>query len=455
MKRILVASLACFLFALSIVTGRTQTPSIRPAVNDGSLSGYKLVWHDEFDGKAVNTNEWNYRTGERFWSTQRPENVSVADGKLRVILKKEKFGNTEYTAGGLITKREFKFGYYEARGKMPRGKGWHTSFWMMRNSDDRDQELDVCEMDSINPNGYSTNVHGYKPTPKAQGANHIVTPDLTMDFHIWGCEFTPTTVTYYFDGKVVDTRNVTNVPLGDVSIWLTSIAAPLGKTDKVDDSALPAVAEFDYVRFFERPVVGKSIIVYGDSITAGSALPVEQRGSAWIRLAEARSNGRLRFINEGKGGRPTDSVTEFSAMLQRQSAPAVLAIFLGTNDSRDVSGQCVPNAVANITAMVLAARKTYGDALPILLIGPPNINKAALGPTRPIANQREANLRELGIAYETLAQELRCEFVALYGVVPAESLTKDGVHPDPNGNEAIAARLLPAMLRLIDAPKFK
>ena len=76
MKRILVASLACFLFALSIVTARTQTPSIRPAVNDGSLSGYKLVWHDEFDGKAVNTNEWNYRTGERFWSTQRPENVS-------------------------------------------------------------------------------------------------------------------------------------------------------------------------------------------------------------------------------------------------------------------------------------------------------------------------------------------------------------------------------------------
>jgi len=188
-------------------------------VTDGSLSGYKLVWRDEFDGASVNTSEWHYRTGERFWSTQRPENVSVAAGKLRLALKKEKFGASEYTAGGIISKREFKFGFYEARIKMPRGKGWHTSFWMMRNSNDRDQELDVCEQDSINPNDYTTNVHAYKPAHKA---------------------------------LVVDTRDVANVPLGDASIWLTSIAGPLGKTDKVDDSALPAFAEFDYVRFFEK-----------------------------------------------------------------------------------------------------------------------------------------------------------------------------------------------------------
>ena len=123
----------------------------------------------------------------------------------------------------------------------------------MRNADVaiRDQELDVCEQDSINPNEYSTNVHGYRPTHKALGAKRIATPDLSADFHVWGCEFTATKVTYYFDGKVVDTRDVTTVPLGDVSIWLTSIAAPLGKTDKVDDGALPAYAEFDYVRFFE------------------------------------------------------------------------------------------------------------------------------------------------------------------------------------------------------------
>jgi hypothetical protein len=266
----------CFLIALPLTSLPSQTKRITPYVSDGSLAGYKLVWHDEFGGKAVNTNDWNYRTGERFWSTQRPENVSVADGKLRLALKKEKFGNTDYTAGGLISKREFKFGYYEARIKMPRGKGWHTSFWMMRNGEveTREQELDVCEQDSINPNDYSTNVHGYKPTHRALGAKHIATPDLTADFHVWGCEFTATTVTYYFDGKVVDTRDVTNVPLGDASIWLTSIAAPLGKTDKVDDSVLPAYAEFDYVRFFEKAPATK---------ISGRANPAAKDDLAWLQ----------------------------------------------------------------------------------------------------------------------------------------------------------------------------
>ena len=190
------------------------------------------------------------------------------------------------------------------------------------------------------------------------------------------------------------------------------------------------------------------IIVFGDSITQGGALPMEQRDNAWIRQVEAASGGRLQLINEGKGGRSTDSLEEFAAMLRRQATPAGLAIALGTNDSRDVSGQCVPRAVSNLRAMIAAARNAYGDKLPILLIGPPNINKNALGPTRPIADQREANLRELGSAYEKLAQETGCQFVNLFGVVPIEALTKDGVHPDANGNQAIADKLRPALLRL-------
>lgn len=194
--------------------------------------------------------------------------------------------------------------------------------------------------------------------------------------------------------------------------------------------------------------IANSVIVFGDSITQGGALPIEQCSSAWIRLAEAESNGRLQMINEGKRGRLTDSLNEFAAMLQQQATPAALAIALGTNDSRDVSGQCVPKAVANLKAMIVAARNAYGDKLPILFVGPPNINKNALGPTRLIAVQREANLPELGLAYEKLAQEMGCQFVGLFGGVPAESLTKDGVLPDAKGNEAIANKLLPAMLRL-------
>ncbi len=186
----------------------------------------------------------------------------------------------------------------------------------------------------------------------------------------------------------------------------------------------------------------QTVIVFGDSITAGSALPANEREAVWVRVVERESKGRLRMVNEGKGGRPTDSVKEFEAMLARQPQAAVLVIALGTNDSRDITAACVPKAVANVRAMIARARQQYGAKLRILLAGPPNINKAALVATKPIANEREAKLRELGDAFATLAKETGCEFTGLFGTVPDASMTKDGVHPDAAGNSAIARAML-------------
>jgi len=190
----------------------------------------------------------------------------------------------------------------------------------------------------------------------------------------------------------------------------------------------------------------RTVIVFGDSITAGNMLPPADKARLWVSLVEQASHGQLRMVNEGKGGRPTDSVKEFEAMLQRQPKADLLVIALGMNDSRDITEQCVPKAVANVRAMIAAARGKYGEHLAVLIVGPSNIRKDALGPTKPIADQRDAKLRELGAAFETLAKELRCDFTSLYGVVPEASLTKDGVHPDAAGNEAIAHALLPRLL---------
>lgn len=186
----------------------------------------------------------------------------------------------------------------------------------------------------------------------------------------------------------------------------------------------------------------QTVIVFGDSITAGGALAANERDAAWVRVVERESEGRLRMVNEGKGGRPTDSVKEFEAMLARQPEAAVLVIALGTNDSRDITAACVPKAVANVRGMIARARQQYGEKLRILLAGPPNINKAALVATKPIANEREAKLRELGDAFAALAKETGCEFTSLFGIVPEASMAKDGVHPDAAGNAAIARAML-------------
>ena len=222
--------------------------------------GYTLAWADEFDGAALNRARWFHRTGERYWSTQQPENVSVHDGFLWLACKKEKTPKSDYTAGGVISKNVFRYGYYEARLKVPPTKGWHTSFWMMHHANadpaahtGSRQEIDVVENDSSALTRYGANLHIWHPAHRGHGHRTIRTPDESADFHVWGCEFTPEKVTYYFDGRIVNTVDAKLVPdHGDMSIWLTVIASPLGSTAAVDESRLPVYAVFDYVRYYAK-----------------------------------------------------------------------------------------------------------------------------------------------------------------------------------------------------------
>lgn len=188
------------------------------------------------------------------------------------------------------------------------------------------------------------------------------------------------------------------------------------------------------------------VLCFGDSITQGGALPVAEKTSLWLLQVEKKADGKLRLLNEGKGGRPTNSVEEFRAALKKHDgAFDELLISLGTNDSRDITDKCVPEAVKNIRQMITMAREKVPN-LRVLLVGPPNINKNALGPTKPIANEREQKLKDLNAAFEQLAKDEKCDFVSLFGAVPDESLLRDGVHPDAKGNTAIAAVIYGALL---------
>lgn len=222
------------------------------------LPDHAFVWGDEFDGAKLDEARWNHRTGDRFLSTHRKENVAVKDGQLVLTGLKDGQGKTPYTCGGVISKRLFRYGYYEARFKVPAGAGWHTSFWAMRNwakaADGPNLELDICENESSRPNSYGVNTHQWIPGPH-KGAGHKVvkTPSLAADFHVWGCEFTPERIRFFFEGQVVQELDANQSQHGDMHVWLTLIAAPsLGGVKAVDDTRLPAVAVHDYVRVFAR-----------------------------------------------------------------------------------------------------------------------------------------------------------------------------------------------------------
>ncbi|MDX6766463.1 MAG: glycoside hydrolase family 16 protein [Candidatus Methylacidiphilales bacterium] len=260
--RVPLNKVVCFLVGL---------PAMFPlALPAAPPDGSRLVWSDEFDGTVLDRAKWVFRTDSKHWSTQKPENVTVEGGVLKLHLKKESSGNMSYTGGGIISRKAFQYGYYEARLKIPPGGGWHTSFWMMAHNGSggtgpgaAHQELDVIENDSIHKTSYGVNIHRWKGEHIYFGGRTVTTPDLSARFHVFGCLFTPTTVRYDFEGKAVQTVDVANpvrkdgTPFvfehGPQHVWLTSIASHLGGTKQVDDAALPSVAEFDYVRVYALP----------------------------------------------------------------------------------------------------------------------------------------------------------------------------------------------------------
>lgn len=224
----------------------------------GPPSGYKLAWSDNFNGKSLDQARWSYRTDSKLLSTQTPANVSVHHGDLVIALRKQNVGGMHYSGGGIISRQAFHYGYYEARLKIAAGSGWHSSFWLMgyngidTRGDKATLEMDIIENESADLRSYSTTTHRWVPPHIARGHKDISTPNLSEGFHIFGCEYALNVVRYYLDGNLVQTVDWTNLPQGDVNIWLTSIAQAMGPDRNVDDSALPGEMDVDWVRYYTK-----------------------------------------------------------------------------------------------------------------------------------------------------------------------------------------------------------
>lgn len=238
----------------------TTAPSdtVHPVCADGSLDGYKLTFSDEFNGDSLNKDVWDCRTDSKGLSAQLPDNVSVSDGLLHIALKKQTVGIWHHTGGGVVTRQEFQYGYYECRMKIPPGRGWHTSFWTAGYSGGgkpaskaTKQEIDIVEQDSVDHYTYSAGVIAWANHAAGYGRKHPrAAVNLSQDFHVWGMEFTPEVVRFFFDGKMTHEADATKFTQGPQHIWLTSIGYPTGGS--IDDSKLPAEALFDWVRFYEK-----------------------------------------------------------------------------------------------------------------------------------------------------------------------------------------------------------
>lgn len=261
--------LFCFIFLFGCERKELPPPGSidETDMNESPLPGYTLAWADEFDATSLNLDRWKYRIGLSHESYQRPENVALEDGKLVIYLKREDHMGKSLTGGGIITKTQHGYGYYEVRAKLDGGWGWHEAFWtaavcgfddpnpMREEGTGRHFEIDCFEhygKHGVNEFTYGAIERGPYQTLIGEvfleqgpiNRDFVTdTPDLTADYFTYGFEYTPDYLNYYFNGELLKTVDMRKEPKHDFYIWLSCIATEADATDI-------GKVYFDYIRAY-------------------------------------------------------------------------------------------------------------------------------------------------------------------------------------------------------------
>ncbi|MFC8094564.1 family 16 glycosylhydrolase [Streptomyces sp. NPDC057301] len=297
-RRLACTALATAWTACLVALG-AATPSVAvgPSAPGGAL--YTERFRDDFN--TVDTGAWDYRRDGKGNSCQQTDNVKSRDGYLVIELRKETVvcGNTQtyqYTGGGLISKKKFRYGYYETRAKINTGSGWHAAFWSMCGDGssttpacrNRGTEIDGFEIDSHAPSTIRHNIADWsKPEADwlSSGKYDVnvangTTGWTSTDWHTYGYLYDETGVTFYIDGQTATkptggklTYSAEDRPADWMSIWLTSIAIDHG----IDDTRLPNEVLFDYVTYSQ-----KDYYIDNDGPTA---VNYAESGSGWAQSA--------------------------------------------------------------------------------------------------------------------------------------------------------------------------
>lgn len=274
MQKIYVWALLLALLLGSILNCSAQAPE-----------GYTLVWQDEFDATPdskgnlpMPDNKWWFETGGHGWGNNELQyyvdrtlgNDTVAkikDGKLIItaIALPTSHDGKDYISARMNSRQAWKYGYFEARAKVPGGRGTWAAFWMLpENFKDwpLDGEIDIMEYVGYRPDVTQASVHtaSYNHVDKTE---KTATKDIVAaetEFHIYGLEWTEDRITGFVDG--IPYFTFVNDGKGDKKTWPfdepfylklnLAIGGDWGGLEGVDPSIFPTQYEVDYVRVYQK-----------------------------------------------------------------------------------------------------------------------------------------------------------------------------------------------------------
>ena len=248
-----VALLAALTAAGCAATGGQGADPVTPG------SEWRLVWADEFD--ALDEGRWDRATHTFDGNDARfvPENARVADGLLTLTLSADSAGGRPFSGAEVRTDAPFRYGRFETRMRGASGSGVVSSFFLFRYGPW--QEIDV-EVLGRRTSGVHFNLfYNGGPEGAPNNAGREVRPmPVTLSlpvpadsaFHVFAIEWGPDRVRWFVDGEPAYemAEGVPGLPAQlMMNVWTSTDE---GWAGRVDRSALPARAEYDWVRVYAR-----------------------------------------------------------------------------------------------------------------------------------------------------------------------------------------------------------
>lgn len=271
---------------------------------------WQLVWSDEFNADGPpDSSVWNFEQGyarneENQW--YQSENAVCKDGFLVIEARKEenrknplyvsgsndwrkKREFVEYTSSSINTagKKEFLYGRFEIRARIPVAKGAWPAIWTLGSSMEWPScgEIDIMEYYQIKgvPHILANAAWGTdrqwhaKWDSQATPYSHFTDkdPDWASKFHIWRMDWDEEAIRIYLDDELLNEILLRNTQNGNIGKGSNPFTKPqylllnlaLGGINggPVDEAALPMKYEIDYVRVYQKEKVIASGKVWRDT----------------------------------------------------------------------------------------------------------------------------------------------------------------------------------------------
>ncbi|MFZ6745159.1 glycoside hydrolase family 16 protein [Undibacterium sp. JH2W] len=272
-KQISLPACLTYLSLLLLTACGGSNSMVQTQVTPSLQQGWELVWADEFAADKLDTQSWQIETGGQGWGnhelenyTARKENLRLENGMLVIEARKEKYGDNDYTSARIKTAglREFTYGRFEARIKIPAGQGIWPAFWLLGTDISavgwpERGEIDI--MENIGKEAATTygTLHGpgYYGATGFGGSKKLAQGKLADDFHIYAVEWDAAQIRWYLDGNLYHQASPASIPgkwVFDHEFFIILNLAIGGDWPGAPDAStsFPQQMLVDYVRVYKR-----------------------------------------------------------------------------------------------------------------------------------------------------------------------------------------------------------